>query len=175
MIEIYYPSPVFPAQVLVSTEVRLQYFTAVEHLLINVVRQGGDPNRSALRLIRSAPEGEDTAALLSNIIDESSTNLLFTSRQRAVLSPKQRLSGSSVEPVTREVSPVSQSPRPSSVQTLHPEVMPPPSVGGDFVSIRGRVFHHWGGSAGGRHGRGIRGPSRGRRRRHVGGMGGFHP
>lgn len=158
-----------------STEVRLQYFTAVEHLLINVVRQGGDPNRSALRLIRSAPEGEDTAALLSNIIDESSTNLLFTSRQRAVLSPKQRLSGSSVEPVTREVSPVSQSPRPSSVQTLHPEVMPPPSVGGDFVSIRGRVFHHWGGSAGGRHGRGGRGPSRGRRRRHVGGMGGFHP
>ena len=112
------------AQVLVSSEVRLQNFVAVEHLLINVLRQSSDTEHSALMVIRSAPQGAATITLLSEVIAESATSLLFSSRQRAALSTGELPPDSSADSKALEISLDPRLKRPLSSSQSPPPTQP---------------------------------------------------
>lgn len=146
------------AQVPVPAEVRLQHFTVVDFLLVNVLRQGnGESDQRVVRLIQSAPHGAATLALLSNIVTETATSLLLSSRQRAAIS-----AGFSSRPLT---------PAPSSMAHDAPRTLSPPHPlavsAGSFVppfppppgGIHGPGRRHHGHPMGMHRGRG-----RGRRR-----------
>lgn len=81
-------------QVPVPSELRLQTFTVVEFLQANILHQQGgsggsvepDGTNPVLQLIRSAPQGGATIALLSSVVADTATNLLLNSRQRVAIS-----------------------------------------------------------------------------------------
>lgn len=81
--------------VIVPAELRLQCFTVVEYLLVNILRQDVPSHQQAVRLFKSTPHGIETLKLLEIIINESASSLLFTTRQRSVISA--RLAGESAE------------------------------------------------------------------------------
>lgn len=80
----------------------------------NILHQAGPPHHSALRLIESTPNGARTISLLNEIVAESASNLVFSSRQRAVIA------SGLVSPVTPS------SPAPVHAPGAHPLSPPPP-------------------------------------------------
>lgn len=90
---------------------------------------GGGGTTPILRLIRSAPNGEATIKLLSDVVADAATNLLLNARQRAVISTG--LASSTADPPASASDPrgvfSSPIPRPSGSGGIFSSPVPRPS------------------------------------------------
>lgn len=70
----------------VPPETRLQCFTVLEFLLVNLLRQKGREGETLRFILSAAPDGASTIALLVKVVEETATSLLLSGRQRQVVS-----------------------------------------------------------------------------------------